>query len=272
MEQLIINNYYHIYNTGLYYSSTECDITYTYIIPDNIDYLDFSLLIDFTTKCLLIKSGILKENKNIDIGNFPLRSIKSSKFIDYIINIYKKCSNRSSYINIDKAIVFWNTYCIMKTIMFSNNGNDNWEFKSLPTYLMNSIYDNTNIFPSIINGTKYTIYKDFSVCTTYDYILNYCSIYNPCITQPRIFSYDIRELLLTIKLYPTELAIILLNKITHIYFGIEHENIWNTTLYIVINDIKSNRYYHKDHPLSIMTDSNTSGDIKLNILKSYFNF
>ena len=50
----------------------------------------------------------MPNNENIDITTLIIVNMKliSFKFIDYIIDVYKKCFKRSFYIDIDKDIFF----------------------------------------------------------------------------------------------------------------------------------------------------------------------
>ena len=283
MEDVIINNYYIVCLTGRGIGKNRNDIeSYLYTFPSDIDYLDFSLLVDFSTKCLLIKNGILEKDENIDISRFFKRTKKSFKFINYIIKIYKKCSKRS-YIDIDKAKIFWNTYCIMKTIIYLQETYEDSEYswhsitKSLPTYLTDSIYIYNNIFPTTINGNIYTIYNDFSSTCEYIYILSKYLEYIPTVTSHTQFTTFI-DLLPYIHLFPVNLCIYLLVILKPIY-NVEHVNknvnyidmTWIDALRTVVNIIKSKIYYPKNHPFIVMTDYSSGLDIKVNAFNHWIN-
>ena len=273
MEETIINSYYNIYSTGEVYFSTQYDTTYIYIPPDDINYLDFSLLVDFTTRCILIKKGILQEDKNIDISKIPQRKKKKLfKFIDYIIDVYKTCSKRS-YIDIDKAIIFWNIYCIMKTTKTISivNCESKWNFNGFPNYLLSSIYENNKVFPTTINNIEYSIYNDWSFCPGSYHIISKCVHYIP---SCNIVGDDLRILLIHIKRFPIYLCIQILCIIYTEYENLnntQYENLWFGALHICINNIKYKIYYPKYHPLSIMTNRSLSNEYKCTIFKKYFN-
>ena len=261
----LIDHYYHIYMKGKsFIAINEYYNVILYTPPRDIDYLDFSLLVDFTTKCILIKKGILDEDKNIDVSTMPKMHIK---FIDYIIDVYKKCSNRSSYINIDKAITFWNIYCIMKIVMYVSP-RYNWiiSLKYLPPYLTNAIFDYGNFYVDI-NDNRYSIYIDFIIGTVYTYIFVTCAKYD---SSFKLANGRLHLALCNIQLYPMSLCIKLLDVLPKIYKTIENEKIWDTAFQFVINNIKGYTYYPKNHPLINMMDCKLTGTNKLKLFRSYF--
>ena len=269
MEKHFINDYYNICRNKI----INIIYNYKYIPPDNIDYLDFSLLVDFTTRCMLIKMGMLPEHKNIDIDKYvkPTPELKSYRFINHIIDVYKKCSTRSSYIDIDKAIVFWNTYCIIKAYIYKQYPALNIE--SLPPYLMDSIYDKREMFPSIINGVKYTIYTDFeiSIIPVYYYIINKCQKYIPESDDDTNVITGWDGVLKNFHLYPINICIQVL-KITHsIDIHISFSQLWMDALHILINNIQGTSNYPKFHPYSIMTSSVIPNIYKISMFKCFFN-
>ena len=270
MEELIIDNYYYICFKQSIFRTNEWFYNYTYTPPDNIDYLDFSLLVEFITKCTLIKNGTLPPDPTIDINKFPTQDNKLNTAIDYMIYVYNKCSKKSPYINISKARTFWNIYCIMKTIIFLDGGYD-WCYASFPQYLINAIYARNKVFSSNINGISYSIYTDFVINPGYYYIFYKCSKFDPTAQWTNTFPADLRNLIPNIHLYPTGLAICLLNMLPNIYNDIELNNDWNIALRIVINSIKQDNNYPKDHPLSIMTNNTPGSYYKLNIFRNFFN-
>ena len=272
MDQSIIDKYYTICKTNKKTPGSNINEV-IYIAPHNIDHLDFELLLEFAVRCILIKKHILSEDENIDISNlvYPNKEFESFKFIDYIIDVYKTCSNKSQYIDIDKAITFWNIYCTIKTLIFTGEKYVcNIEY--IPSYLLSAVYEADGLFPTTINGVKYFIYDDFIVYTGFYYLFINCSSYsNRSIDWTNNLSYNISNLLPDAHLYPIKLCIQLLDSVVRVNIKIQYKNIWVSTLRNTINVIKKDIYYPKDHPLSIMTDYTSTSMRKLFTFRFYFN-
>ena len=257
LEQVVINIYITICQQYPYI--IRADLTNSnYIPPDDIDYLDFSLLVDFTVKCLLIKQNTLPPNENINISKLPKRI---DDFFEYMVYVYEQCS-KVKYINIKKCKIFWNIYRVMKTIIYLNKKSP-WNLNKYPNYLVNVLY-NYNTFCSTVGGIKYSIYKDF--------YLEKESVYScSAVLQPQaVIISNVTLLSINITDYSFDIAIEILNKLPNRYNCIERK--WESILSSFITHYINKRYYPPNHPLKILSQNNTKGTFnkKLILFRSYF--
>ena len=252
MDQSIIDTYYLIKANKEIPPSTIFNIFhYQYTPPTIIDDFDFTLLVDFFTKCLLTCMKVIPITDSIDVSSMPNRH---PKLIDNMISVYNKCS-KSKHIDIDKAVTFFNTYCIIKTICYIQH---NFHFSNyiFSKYLLSILFNNGNLH-SIINYKRYTIYSDFvvKIHTTHNQLPN--SI---------ISSTTHSEHALVSNNFPSlHNHIITLNAYSHIP---QFMNVWIPSILSLASTIKSNQYYPKNHPLSILSNPN-SPDL-INVFRSYF--
>ena len=267
IQNYILKTYNERMCTGKLNKNFRHNINKFYMFELNLndaDHLDFSLLVDFATKCILIKNNILPIDPVIDITNIPTRGGKRPfTFVEYIISIYTTCSKRS-YIDINKCRKFWKIYCIIKIITYGLH-EFRWDINSFSMYFINAVYNN-GMFPTTINGIKYSIYEDFYIYGLYQnfpseytvedqvkYLLN-DAITLPCLINNHWDSW----------VDPISYKMILSATYNSTYVH------WNDNFMKFIIYFKDKNYYPKYHPLHIMSNTNICIFNRFIMFKQYF--